>query len=183
MAVDGDSSVESASVASAPAVARWLDTFSEWTGRTIAWLTLAMVLIMFGIVVARYGFDLGSIALQESISYLHSIVFLLGAAYTLKHDQHVRVDIFYKRWSPRRRAWIDALGVLLLLLPTCGFIFWISLDYVASAWAIAEGSREAGGLRYVYLLKALIPLTAALLALQGVALLLKRIDQLRPAKQ
>ncbi len=160
-------------------LASWIDLLSEWTGRLIAWFTLAMVLVTFGIVVARYAFNSGSIAIQESVVYLHSLVFMLGAAYALKTGQHVRVDIFYKQMSRRRQAWTDLLGVLLLLLPSCAFVVWVSLDYVGSAWVIKEGSREAGGLPLVWLLKALIPLAAALLLLQGLSMGLRAAITLR----
>jgi TRAP-type mannitol/chloroaromatic compound transport system permease small subunit len=120
-------------------------------------------------VVLRYGLNLGSIALQESITYLHAMVFMLGAAYTLQRNEHVRVDIFYQRFSERRKALVDVAGTLLFLIPCCFFIFWVSLDYVAAAWSIHEGSREAGGLPAVFLLKTLIPITAVLLGLQGLA--------------
>ncbi|HYQ70919.1 MAG TPA: TRAP transporter small permease subunit [Gammaproteobacteria bacterium] len=150
-----------------------LDRIAEITGRSIAWLTLGMVLITFAVVVLRYGLQIGSIALQESVTYLHALVFMLGAAYTLKHDGHVRVDIFYQKASPRTRAWTNLLGTLLLLFPTCIFIFVSSLDYVAAAWSIQEGSRETGGLDGVFLLKTLIPLMALLLLLQGCSLALR----------
>ncbi len=150
-----------------------LDRIAELTGRSIAWLTLGMVLITFTVVVLRYGLQIGSIALQESVSYLHAIVFMLGAAYTLKHDNHVRVDIFYQKATPRTRAWTNLLGTLLLLFPTCGFIFASSLDYVASSWSIQEGSRETGGLDGVFLLKTVIPVMAVLLLLQGCSLALR----------
>ena len=156
-------------------VANKLDYLAELTGRTIAWLTLAMVLIMFTVVVLRYLFNSGSIALQESISYLHASVFMLGAAWTLKEDGHVRVDIFYSKLNHRARAWINLIGTLLLLLPVCGFIFYSSLDYVALSWSIREGSQETGGLNAVYLLKTAIPLMAVLLILQGCANILKSI--------
>ena len=150
-----------------------LDRIAEFTGRSIAWLTLGMVVITFAVVVLRYGLQTGSIALQESVTYLHAIVFMLGAAYTLKHDSHVRVDIFYQKASRRVRAWTDLLGTLFLLFPTCIFIFTSSLDYVASSWSIHEGSREAGGLDGVFLLKTVIPLMAFLLLLQGCSLALR----------
>jgi TRAP-type mannitol/chloroaromatic compound transport system permease small subunit len=153
-------------------IARAFDLVAETSGRLIAWLTLGMVIITFTVVVLRYLFNTGSIALQESITYLHACVFMLGAAYTLKQGGHVRVDIFYQGFSPLTRAWIDLLGTLLLLFPVCGFIFFSSLDYVASSWAIYEGSREAGGLDGVFLLKSLIPLAAVLLMLQGCSMLL-----------
>jgi TRAP-type mannitol/chloroaromatic compound transport system permease small subunit len=156
-----------------------LDDLSEWTGRAVAWLTLAMVLVTFAVVVARYVFDLGSVALQESVTYMHAVVFLLGAAYTLRHDRHVRVDIFYQRASVRGRAWVDLLGVILLLVPSCGFILLVSLDYVGASWSMFEGSRDVGGLPLVYFLKTLIPLTAVALLLQGLVMAAKAWRQLR----
>lgn len=156
-------------------IAAVIDALSEWTGRLIAWLTLAMVLVTFTVVVLRYAFNLGWIALQESITYLHALVFMLGAAYTLRHDGHVRVDIFYRRLSPRGQAWIDLLGSLLLLLPVCAFILWISWDYVAVSWSLREGSRDAGGLPLVYLLKSVIPLMALLLLFQGLGQALRSL--------
>lgn len=152
-----------------------LDQLAELTGRAVSWLTLGMVLLTITVVILRYLFDTGSIALQESVTYLHAVVFMLGAAYTLKHDGHVRVDIFYQQRSPRTRAWIDLLGTLLLLAPVCMFIFISSLDYVSSAWAIREGSREAGGLDGVFLLKTVIPLMAVLLLLQGLSMSLRSV--------
>lgn len=151
-------------------LSRFFEQLSEWTGRLVAWLTLAMVITTFAVVVMRYLFDVGSIAMQESITAMHALVFMLGAAYTLRHEGHVRVDIFYRRFGPKGRAWVDFLGVTLLLLPVTGFIIWISWDYVASSWALLEGSREAGGLPGVFLIKSVIPLMALLLMLQGLAM-------------
>jgi len=150
-----------------------LDQVNLWVGRTIAWLALAMVLITFLVVVMRYGFDSGSIALQESVTYMHAMLFMLGAAYTLRQNGHVRVDIFYQRFSRRGRAWVDLLGTLVLLIPVCLFILSSSFDYVADAWSVKEGSREAGGLPYVYWLKSLILLMPLLLLLQGLIWLLR----------
>lgn len=147
-----------------------LDKIALITGQLTAWLALGLVLITFTVVVLRYAFEFGSIALQESILYLHASLFLLGAAYTLQTDKHVRVDIFYRRFSARGRAWVDLLGTLLMLLPVCLFLVWMSADYVASAWSLREGSRETGGLPFVYLLKTLIPLGAILLIIQGTSL-------------
>ena len=147
--------------------ARALETLSEQVGRLVAWLTLAMVLTMFAVVVLRYAFDFGRIWLQESVTWMHALVFMLGAAYTLRHDGHVRVDIFYRRFSPRTRAWGDLLGSRVLLLPVCGYLLWASWDYVASSWAMGEGSLQTGGLPAVYLLKSLLLAMPALLLLQG----------------
>jgi TRAP-type mannitol/chloroaromatic compound transport system permease small subunit len=156
-------------------IARLIDQLSEWTGRAIAWLTLGMVLVTFAVVLLRYLFNTGWIAMQESITYMHALVFMLGAAYTLRHDGHVRVDIFSQKLGPRGRAWVDLLGTLLLLMPVTLFIAWISWEYVAASWALKEGSRETGGLPWVYLLKSAIPLMAGLLLLQGVSLALRSL--------
>ena len=151
-------------------ISQIIEQINEWTGRLVSWLTLVMVIVTFTVVVMRYLFDQGSIALQESITVMHAMIFMLGAAYTLRHEGHVRVDIFYRRFGARGRAWVDLLGVLLLLIPVTLFIAWISWEYVASSWAIHEGSREAGGLPGVYLLKSVIPLMALLLLLQGLSM-------------
>lgn len=153
-----------------------IDRLNEAVGRTVAWLTLAMVAVTFAVVILRYGFSIGSIAVQESVSYMHALVFMLAAAYTYRHDEHVRVDIFYRRLSDRGRAWIDLGGTLFLLLPVMAFIFWTSLDYVASAWGLREGSREAGGLPFVYLLKTALLVMPSLFALQGLATICRSIS-------
>lgn len=148
---------------------RAIDAVSEWTGQAVAWLTLCMVLITFVIVVLRYGFNIGSISLQESVAYMHAAVFMLGAGFVLKRNAHVRVDILYRRISPRGQAWVDLLGILLLLLPWMIFMVWISWDYVASSWSLKEGSRETGGLPYLYLLKTLLVLMPLLVAVQALS--------------
>lgn len=150
-----------------------LDNISEWCGRGIAWLTFIIVIITFIIVLLRYVFSYGSIALQESVSYMHAFVFMLGMGYTLKHEGHVRVDIFYRDFNERHKALIDLLGCLLFLLPLSFFILVTSWDYVYGAWQLKEGSREAAGLPLVYLLKTAIPAMCILLALQGLATLIK----------
>jgi TRAP-type mannitol/chloroaromatic compound transport system permease small subunit len=149
-------------------------------GRSVAWLTLLMVLVTFAIVVLR-RLDLGWIWLQESVTFMHAAVFMLGAAYTLAKEEHVRVDVFYRGADPRRRAFIDATGALLFILPVTTFLCWQSLDYVSAAWQIREGSRDAGGLAYpaVPLVKSLIPLTAVLLGMQGVVMILRNVLRLR----
>lgn len=154
---------------------RFLDNLSEKIGRTIAWLTLLMVITQFSVVVLRYLFNVGWIAMQESILYMHALVFMLGAAYTLKHNAHVRVDIFYHKMNQRGKAWVDVLGTLLLLLPVCVFIFTYSWEYVANSWALLESSREAGGLPGLFVLKTSLLAMASLLGLQGLSLLLKNL--------
>ncbi len=156
-----------------------LEQISEQTGRATAWLTLLMVMITFLVVILRYLFDIGWIGLQESITYLHSFVFMLGAAYTMKHEGHVRVDIFYRSMSPRRQAMVDFFGCLLLLIPVCLFITISSWGYVFDAWALQEGSPEAGGLPLVYVLKTGMLLMPLLLLVQGLAQLLRALQQWR----
>lgn len=152
-----------------------LEQAAEISGRLISWLTLLIVIITFIIVILRYVFDIGSIAMQESISYFHAFVFMLGAAYTLKHDGHVRVDVFYRNMTPTKKAWVDLLGTLLLLFPVCLFIFVSSWDYVLTSWEQFEESGEAGGLAYVYILKTTLLVMPVLLMLQGAALALKNL--------
>jgi TRAP-type mannitol/chloroaromatic compound transport system permease small subunit len=142
-----------------------------------------MVLMTATVVVLRYFFDSGWIWMQESVTWMHGLVFMLAAAYTLSLDEHVRVDIFYSRLSPRHRIWIDSAGVILLLLPTCGWIFFSAWDYVLTSWSVHESSAEAGGLPGLYLLKTVILLTPLLLAIEGVALMILRWLRLGAAVQ
>lgn len=138
-----------------------------WLGRAVSWLSLFMVLLTMAIVVLRYGFSQGSIAMQESVLYAHAALFLLNSAFTLQQDQHVRVDIFYKRLSVSRQGLVNLLGALTLALPTAAYIGWISQDFVLAAWRIKESSNEAGGLPLLYILKALLPLFALTMVLQS----------------
>ncbi|MCU7927815.1 MAG: TRAP transporter small permease subunit [Candidatus Thiodiazotropha sp. (ex Dulcina madagascariensis)] len=159
-------------------LASLFEAVNEWSGRAVSWLSLLMVLVTFVVVVLRYAFDMGWIWLQESVTFMHGALFLVGAAYTLRHEGHVRVDIFFRRFSERGRAWVDLFGSLLLLLPVCLFIFTVSWDYVAVSWSLREGSREAGGLDGVYLFKGLILVMAGLLVLQGIAIVIRCLSRL-----
>ncbi len=151
------------------ALADIIDGVNAKIGRAAAWLCVAVVVIQFAVVVLRYVFGVGSIRLQESIVYSHAAMFLLVAAWTLKNDGHVRVDVFYASASPRRRAIIDLCGVVVLLIPFAVAILYFSSPYVARSWATLEGSREASGLPLVFVLKTLIPVFAVMLILQGIA--------------
>lgn len=143
--------------------------FSDFTGRAISWLTFIMMLLMTTVVLLRYGFNMGWIAMQESILYLHAFVLMLGMAYTLSKNEHVRVDIFYRRFSPSKQKWVNILGHLVFLIPTCVFVMILSWQYVAQSWQILEGSQEAGGLPLVYLLKSLLIITPLLLIIEALA--------------
>jgi len=149
-----------------------LEKISVFSGQTISWLTLLMVLTTFAIVVLRYAFEMGWVAMQESVIYMYALVFLIGIPYTLKQDGHVRVDIFYCNMSLRSKAWINLLGNIFLLIPVTLFIAWISWDYVAASWALKEQSGEAGGLPGVYLLKSSILIMTLLLLIQGISQIL-----------
>ncbi len=157
-------------MAALAAFVRSIDRLNDAVGRGVAWLTLAMVLITFAVVLLRYVFAIGWVWMQESYVWLHGIVFMLGAGYTLLHGGHVRVDIFYRDASARRKALVDLFGSLLLLLPVVALIFWVSLDYVADSWARLEESREAGGMPGLFLLKTVILGFCVLLGLQGLSL-------------
>ncbi len=153
-----------------------IEAFIDWTGRTVSWLSLFLVLITFAIVILRYVFDSGSIALQETTTYLHATVFLVGMAYTMQQEAHVRVDIFYSRCTERGKAWINLFGDLFLLLPFMLFISWVSWPYIADSWAVLESSREAGGLPGVFLLKSLILIMVLLLTLQTLTQIARNIE-------
>lgn len=159
-------------------VIRTLDSCTETLGQAVSWLTLIMVLLSCAVVALRYWFDVSYVALQESVTYLHASVFLLGAGYALKHQHQVRVDIFYRRFSPQGRAWVDALGSLVFLLPLMLFCGWISWDFVVNAWQVRETSTDSGGLSAVYWLKSLLLVFALTLGLQALAELLRNLLRL-----
>lgn len=150
-------------------------------GRVVAWLTVGMILATVAVVLMRYVFDAGQIWLQESVVWMHAAVFMLGAATTLRAEQHVRVDIFYRTMSRRRRAWVDLVGVVLFLMPVCVFLGWKSFDFVTQSWSIHEASREPGGLPYPFipLLKSVLLLMPITVALQGISMFLKSLQTLR----
>jgi len=158
-----------------------LDRINTMVGRTTAWLTLFMVIVTFIVVVMRYAFDAGLIWVQESVVWMHAAVFMLGAAYTLRDEEHVRVDIFYRVMSARRKAWVDLIGVVIFLFPLCLFLAWNSFDFVAQSWRLGEVSRESGGLPYPFvpMLKSILLLMPVTVAMQGLSLFLKSLQTLR----
>ena len=149
---------------------RLVDKLNDWIGRGVAWLTLAMVLVTCLVVVLRYGFAIGWVAMQESYVWMHGIVFMLGAGYTLLHDGHVRVDIFYRPASVRYKALVDLFGSLFLILPMIAVVAWMSYPYVAASWSKFESSREAGGLEGLFLLKSVLLAFCVLVGLQALAM-------------
>ena len=151
----------------------------RYAGRAVSWLTLVMVVLTFAVVVLRYGLNQGWIWLQESVTYLHAMVFMIAAAWAFQVDEHVRVDIFYRDRSAHYKAWVNLLGTLIFLLPFSVFLLLIGWDYVLASWAAMEGSREAGGLPLVYLLKSLILVLPALLLVQSYSTVKTCISELR----
>ncbi|MGB9042463.1 MAG: TRAP transporter small permease subunit [Pseudolabrys sp.] len=151
------------------ALAGRIDRLNAAIGHGAAWLALAVVLLQFALVVARYLFGLGSVWLTETVIYAHATLFMLAAAWTLSAGGHVRVDIFYAEASARTKALVELIGALLLLLPFMFVLIWLSVPYAARSWAILEHSQETSGLPIIFALKTLIPLFALLMALQGVA--------------
>ncbi len=156
-------------------VAQRIDALNENIGKAVAWLALLMVIVQFIVVIMRYVFGIGSIFMQESIIYLHATVFMLGAGYTLLHNGHVRVDIFYREASPRRKAVVDLLGVMIFLIPVLALIWWGSWPYVANSWRVFEGSRETSGIQAVFLLKTVILVFVVLVVLQGISLAIRSL--------
>lgn len=159
------------------ACARLIDALTERVGRAAAWIVLAATLISAGNALARYALGESSNAWLEIQWYLFGALFLLAAGYTLKHDGHVRIDVFYNRFGPRGRAWIDLFGGLFFLMPMTLLLAWLSWPMFAEAWATHELSPDAGGL-VRWPVKLLLPLGFALLALQGAAEIIKRIGVL-----
>lgn len=149
-------------------------------GQSLAWLCALMVLLTAGIVIVRAVSGINSIAAQELVTYFHATLIMLACTYTLAEQDHVRVDIFYRQFSPRAKAWVDLAGNLLFLLPLGITICAISWDFVLTSWALKEGSADAGGLPAVYWLKTLLLLNGAMLALYALSDSLQQLAMLTP---
>lgn len=160
-------------------IADIIDTLNLHTGRTVAWLTLGMVAVMFVSVVQRYLFDANAIWQTELVMYMHAIVFMSAAGYALLRDAHVRIDVFYCDFNEKKKAWVNILGTILFLFPVCIALVYFSWDFVISSWEIKEHSSEYGGLPGIFLLKTFIWIFSALLFLQGVSLIVKGITIIR----
>lgn len=148
-------------------------------GWLAGWLCVAMIGVVFIDVIARYVFASGSIAMQEMEWHLFAAVFLLGAAYTMRENANVRVDIFYGRMGPRKKAVVDILGTLLFVIPMCSLILYSSYDFVAYSYQIQEVSVDPGGLPYRFAFKALLPLGYLLVLVQSLAVVSRNLRLLR----
>lgn len=156
-------------------ISRLIDSLNDRVGRGVAWLTTGMVVLTAYDTIMRYGFQKGSVGLQELEWHLFGVVFLIGAGYTLKDDAHVRVDIFYARLDERKRAWINLVGSFIALIPFCLLVIWANRGFVENSWAVREISPDPGGLPARYALKAMIPLGFFLIALQGLSEAIKSL--------
>ena len=157
-----------------------LEQFSECTGKLVSWLVLVMVLLVSYDVAMRYFFQSGSVALQEMEWHLFSLIFLIGASYTLKHDDQVRLDLFYKSkfMTDQLKAWVDLFGSIFLFIPFCILIISSAWPFVVQSYIHLEGSPDPGGLPYRWILKASIPLGFTFLLLQGIADIVKNLSTL-----
>ena len=160
-------------------ITRSLDFFSEMTGRFCSWFVALMTLITCLVVVMRYGLDLGSVLLQDVVLYLHGALFLLGSSFALKRNAHVRVDIFYREFSEKKKAFVDLVGHCLFLQPVCWVIFLFSWGFVELSWRIMEVSAEPDGLPFVYLQKSLLIALCLFVALQSFSEILKSILKIK----
>ncbi|GAB4233594.1 MAG: hypothetical protein Tsb0034_06870 [Ekhidna sp.] len=156
-----------------------LDRTIAVIGKATSWLSLVLVIVIVVDVSLRYLFNSTSAASFELEWHLFAIIFLLGAAWTLQHDKHVRVDVFYHRYSEKNKAWVNLVGTTVLLLPFCAVSFWESLSFVQSSFLLRETSPQPGGLPARWVIKSTIPIGFLLLGMQGVSLILKSIKTIK----
>ena len=152
-----------------------VDGVNEVLGRVVAWLTLLCVLNCFLVVLLRYGFSIGFPWMQELYVWQHAIIFMVGAGYTLKHHGHVNVDVLYTRMSATRKAWVDIVGTCVFLLPWVLVLAVVAEPFITSSWAVGEASSQSDGMPALYLLKSVIWVFCAVVGLQGLALIAKRV--------
>ena len=143
------------------------DTITTTIGGAARWFALGLVVVTALVVIQRYVFGYASTKLQESVIYMHALLFLLASGTALLNGGHVRVDVLYAKMGERGKAWTDLIGTYLALMPMCFLILWSSTGYMNSTWRILEQSRESDGLAFVFLLKTAIPVFAVLMILQG----------------
>jgi TRAP-type mannitol/chloroaromatic compound transport system permease small subunit len=168
----------SASTGAVP-LAEAIDRLGERVGRVLSWLTLACVIVCFGVVVLRYGFGTGHIWMQELYVWLHAIVFTGCAAYALQHDTHVRVDVLRSRMSERTSAWVELGGATLMILPWMAVLGWFAGPWFWRSWRTGEASGASGGMPAQYLLKGMLLVMSLQLAIQAIAIALRAASRLR----
>ncbi|MEO1432421.1 MAG: TRAP transporter small permease subunit [Cyanobacteria bacterium J06633_8] len=164
-------------------ISRIIDAFNELIGKMTSWLVLVLVVVGGWNVIGRYvgrftGSNLSSNAYIEAQWYLFSLIFFFAAAYALKHNEHVRVDVFYSKCNPRRKALIEVLGTIFFLIPFCGLVIFYSWETIVNSWSIWETSSDPDGLPR-YPIKSAIIVSFALLILQGVSQIIKNVAILK----
>jgi TRAP-type mannitol/chloroaromatic compound transport system permease small subunit len=151
-----------------------IDALNEKIGVLCNWLVLSACVVSAGNAMVRYAYDSSSNAWLEVQWYMFAVIVMFGAAYTLKRNEHVRVDILYMTLSRRGQLWIDILGALVFLLPTCAILAWLSWPFFMQSFNVYEHSSNAGGLLR-WPIKLVLPVGFALVALQGLSELIKRV--------
>lgn len=157
----------------------FINSISDLLGKLSALLFVALLFNVFFDVVMRYVFNDVSIGMQELEWHLYAAVFLLAIPFTLRSGGHVRVDVIYEGLSRRRRAWMDIFGTLVFLLPFTVLVCWYGVGFAHESYAIGEGSGDPGGLPQRWIIKSVIPLSFALMAISGIGLLLRSVNILR----
>ncbi|MDJ0780998.1 MAG: TRAP transporter small permease subunit [Desulfosarcinaceae bacterium] len=153
---------------------RWTDRLNTWIGSTVVTVAvLLFILVIFSNVVLRYVFNTSFVFMAELEWHLFAFVFLVGAGFTLLHDRHVRVDIFYSRMRRHRQAWVNLIGVVGLLIPCCYLVLTTTIPWVVDAYRVGETSLDPGGIQARFLIKAALPLGYLLMLLQGISLGIK----------
>ncbi len=160
-----------------------IDKLNEIVGQCVSWLTSVLVLVVCYDVLSRYILGKSHVGVQELQWHIFGFLFLLGAAYSLKHDRHVRVDIIYAKLSTSQKAWINLIGTLLFLIPFSLVAIWAARDFVINSFQMRESSPNPGGLPARYILKAAIPTGFFLLFLQALSMLIQSLQTiLNPQK-
>ena len=154
-----------------------VDKINSKLGYYISWLTLLLVLVTCFDVFTRYILNESSVALQELEWHLFSIIFLMAASYTLITDDHVRVDVFYSRFSEKQKAWVNFIGAILFLIPFCVLVIYSSQNFVITSFQLKETSPDAGGLPARYILKSFIPFSFVFLFFQGISFAFKSFNK------
>ncbi len=151
------------------------DRLADKTGAMVSWITFILVLVICYDVVMRYLFNRSSVAIYELEWHLFSLIFLLGAAFALKHDRHVRVDVIYSKLGIKTQAWINLLGTIFFLLPLCAILIFEGWNFVEHSLRLSESSADAGGLPARFLVKSAIPLGFTLVSIQAFNLIITSI--------
>ena len=157
---------------------RLINAINDIVGRAVAWTTLLLVTVTFADVVMRYFFNTSFVFTQELEWHVFAFIFLMGAGYTLKEEGHVRVEVFYAKLGKKGKAWINLIGVLFFLIPSCLIFIKTSIHFVIKSYEVLEGSPDPGGIPYRFILKSFIPAGYSLLLLQGISLGINSLAEL-----